>query len=177
MKKAIFYYIYAKHLYLFILPKFGAKQKGNANSLTNNSKNTFGGLSGRIFTTILYIYLGRLQLYPSAFSLKLKKSFSFRFLSQGMCGNPSYHLCDPPEVFLYFPCISLFWWSQPRLGTPEVASWLPSKQQGATICLGLLAVVHLCIQLALSPQECTAPFCSTKNSSWIHWHPLALIKV
>lgn len=82
MKKAIFYYTYAKHLYLFILPKFGATQKGNANSLTNNSKTTFGGFSGRIFTTILYIYL-QTAAVPLSLFLEAQEIFFLQVLVTG----------------------------------------------------------------------------------------------
>lgn len=69
--------------------------------------------------------------------------------------------------------------SQPGLGAPDVAPWVPSKQLGAATFLGLLTVVHLCdwYTATPSPQERTADSHSTKISNTILWDPLGLINV
>lgn len=115
--------------------------------------------------------------FPSAFSLKPKKSNSFSSVSQGMRCSPSYHLSVPPEVFLFLARISLFWRSQPRLGTPAVSSWVPSSgEHPLPWDWRLWSISVPGAHLAPSPQESTAGSRSAKISKMIHWDPLGLIR-
>ena len=134
--------------------------------------------SSRMSTTLLYTDLGRLQLLPSAFSLKLKKSSSFNSLSKSMRCSPSYHLGDPPEVYLHFACISFFW----GLSLDWVhQKWPPgyqvnSRELPLPWACWLWSISVPSPQLAPSPQERTADSPSTKISKMIHWDPLSLIR-